>query len=562
MKRYIHRHIATLAAATTITFTGAAQNLSESVTVEGRYTPEVIQADRLPVAPSVISLKAPESNMTYDRTGVMADFAPDALSMSATGWRATKNYNNSRGYVDVRLGSWLNSSLSAGVNVFRSPDTQANVWLQHNSTSLWKAWNAGDMYYADADRRFRYDETIGADFCHHITDIGTISATLQYHLGYFNYYATHHGLAENGHYPAPTQTLNDVAARVAWKGETSQNVSYGAKADVRYFGYRSMYLPTIIENPMVTKGERESLVNLEANAAYHPAETAKIGIDVRYSGVFNQIGSNVNRMELLPAYSVAGNLFSVKVGANVAFVNTETGTRFRAAPDIMLGIRKGITSVSLSLGGGTYLRTMAWRHTMDYYANPSAGCYEAAYSPIDAKVALQFNPGGKWTFGVEGMWRATLDETSGGLYQLMLNGGLQNVATDIVSSRLHGMSIAINAGYEFSRFLRLNGRGTWQPQHGTVGILNGFDRPVFTAALSAESRPVDALTLRLDYNLRARRLLLPGNLSRINLGGAYRITERLSVSAEIDNLLNRHEDLFPGLPTEGLAATAGIQFVF
>ncbi len=124
-----------LAATAAVAGGASAQSLTESVTVEGRYTPEVIPADRLALLPVAIALTAPESPMTYDRKGVMANFRPDALSMPVTGWRARKIDDTSKGYIDLRLGSWLNSSLSAGYAVINDEDTRLNVYLQHNYTS-------------------------------------------------------------------------------------------------------------------------------------------------------------------------------------------------------------------------------------------------------------------------------------------------------------------------------------------------------------------------------------------------------------------------------------------
>ena len=120
----------------------------------------------------------------------------------------------------------------------------------------------------------------------------------------------------------------------------------------------------------------------------------------------------------------------------------------------------------------------------------------------------------------------------------------------------------MNAGYDFCRYFSLSGKASWQPQDGSKGVLNGFDRPEFTADLSAGSNPTDRLSLRLDYRLRARRLLLPGSLSRLGLSADYRITDRISAGVELDNLLNRHEEFLPGLPMEGFNALAGIQIVF
>lgn len=565
------RPIMALATTAVIAFTGSAQNLTETVTVEGKYTPEVIPADRLAILPNMMTLKAPESNMHYDRIGVNANFAPDALSMAATGWRASKAYDTSKGYLNLRVGSWLNSSLSAGFAPINNSNTRLNIYLQHNSTSLWKAWKGdAEAGIPAAAKRFRYDETLGANLSHKIKNAGTLDAQLQYHLGYFNYYGTGAIALKDGKIDAPTQTINDIFASARWTGTPKGRIQYGVNGDVRYFGYRSMYVYNVTDptssivastaSLAATKGERETKVDLGGDVAYSLTTNSKIGVDLLYSGVINSIGNNVNRIRFAPGYHVTNKKYTLHICADMAVV-ANGKTKFRIAPDVRFTYRNSYSALSATIGGGTYLRTLAWMHQMDYYANPWAGCYGATYSPIDMALAYQLNPGGKWTLGVEAGWRTVTDESFGGLYQAYLNGNLGGYE-GMESNKLHGFNLKFNGGYEFSRYFGIKGKFSWQPQHGNTGVLNGFDRPVVTVDISAESRPTDKLSLRLDYGLRAKRLLAAGNISRLNLGADYRITDKISVGAELNNLLNRHEMMLPDLPTEGFTAAAGVQIVF
>lgn len=563
MKTSIFRNITALAAVLTMSMGASAQNLSESVTVEGHYTPETIPADRLPILPATITLKAPESPMAYDRNGVAADFAPDALSMPATGWLTTKTYDQSKGYLRFRLGSWLNSSLSAGIIPIKNETTTVNAWLQHNSTSLWQAWKADEARRLPAaDKRERYDEAIGVTLSHTIDDAGTLSAGVKYHLGYFNYYTTITANMEDDHEKAPTQTLNDLYANVGWSGRATRNLTYRVRADVRHFAYRAAYtrINTSPVRFLYEKGERETTVNAGGDVAYALSSNSTLNAGLLYSGVLNSIGNDVNRLRFTPGYEVAERNYSLRLGVDLAVTGGQK-TRFRIAPDVSFSARSGMAAFSAKIGGGTHLRTLAWMHEMDYYSDPLAGCTRAAYSPLDASMALQLNPGGKWTLGIEGTWRTTLDETYGGTYQSYLDG-MASFRDSIPGNRIHGISIAINAGYDFGRYLSLKGRGSWQPQHGNAGFLNGFDRPTFTLDASAASQPIDRLSLTLSYRLRARRELLNGNISRLDLSAEYRITDRISAGAELRNLLNRHEEILPCLPLEGLNAAAGLQIVF
>lgn len=582
MKTSKFRHIFALAALCGTLPALHAQNLEESLTVEGKYTPEVIAADRLSASPSQIPLSAPVANLSFDRKGTMANFAPDALRMGATGWQTTGKFNTSRGYVDLRLGSWLNSSLSAGYAAINEPDTKLNIRLQHNSTSLWQAWKADydKGYPYAADKRFRYDETLGADFTHRFAGAGTLSADLQYHLGYFNYYGVRKGyltMDDNGEtkLSAPTQTLNDIYAHVGWTGSTGTPFSYGVDADVRYFGYRAAYVPT----PLTaigyefhkSSGMRETEINVGGNLGYSFSGTSRITVGLTYSGLMRSDVDNLNRVRLTPGYEYTSGNMTLHAGAELAIVSSGE-TRFRVAPDVRFTARSENVAFSAKIGGGTHLRTMAWRHQMDYYDSPQ-GYSNVAYTPLEAMLALQFNPGGKWAIGIEGLWRTTLDETFGGRYMEYLNvsdpysssfwwSGTLGFFGDGTTHRIHGFSIGVNAGYEFCRYFGVRGKANWQPQHGNSGILNGFDRAAITGTLTAESHPTEALDIYLDYNLRAKRLTGLGRISRLNLGADYRINEKMSVGIELDNLLNRHEYAMPYQPIEGFTAMGRVQILF
>lgn len=541
MKRNIYRFTAICLLALPAAGVGA-QNLDENVTVEGRYRPEYIPAERLPSLPATVTLAPPESRLDFDRRGIAADFAPDGLNMPPTGWRAQKRYDSSRGYLDASLGSWLNASLSAGYEAVRSDETNLRVWLQHCSTSLWQAWKnlcgAGD-----ADLRKRYDETIGADLRHKFGTYGTLEADLRYHLGYFNYYSAFGTGEEN----APTQTLNDISAALKWSAPLSEAFNWNAYADIRHFAYR--------------EGERETTLRAGGEASRQLSRKSRIGATLDYSGVFNSIGNNVGRLRLQPGYDLTDRNMNLHAGVEIALVDAAK-THFRIAPDLRFGYREGIVALSTGIGGGTQLRTLAWQHEMDYYANPYYGCTEATYSPIDANIGIRLNPGGEWTAGVDWRWRTTIDEAIGGWFMIPLIG-IYDDARALISPRLHGFSLAVNAGYEPSRYLALSVSGTWQPQHGNTGYLNGLDRAQLTLEASATSHPTDALELRLGYVLRAKRYLLPEkNFSRLDFRGSYRISDRTAVYAELHNILNRRQYLLPGVPLEGITAMAGFQISF
>lgn len=567
MKSRIYRYIA-LAVTVVPAAIASAQTLDESLTVEGTYRPNVIPADRLPLVPDLLQFSAPENRMQFDQSSVTADFAPDALTMPATEWRRLKNYSTTRGYLDFRLGSWLNSSLSAGYAPVRNETTTLNVWLQHNSTSLRESYkkdpDIGVMF--DGPRIFRYDETLGVDLSRVFNRAGRLNADVRYHLGYFNYYMAQTGIDEKDErYKSPSQTVNDMSVSLMWAGDKIGKFSYNLNADASYYAYRRDYYWHHLYQEYTheyefdqRKGQRETVVNVGGTGKYDlSGGKSSVELGILYSGVVNYIGDNVNRIQATPAYIHSFGNTSIRVGVNMAAVDS----KFRVAPDVRLTAATDKMAFTAALGGGTHLRTVAWRRIMDYYDDPAEGCVSAAYTPIEARLALQLNPGGRWTAGVEGLFRNTLNESGWGQYAEELSTHGKDFGYNRI--HIHGFSVAVNAGYEFCKAFALKAKAAWQPQHGNIGILNGFDRPAVTADLSATSNPIDKLSMRLDYQMRVKRQTVPwNNIHRLNFKADYRITDRITVGAELNNILNNKDEALPWVSLDPLNFAVGAQLTF
>lgn len=116
----------------------SAAQLHESISVEGKYVPEIIKVDRINTFPKPLKFSMAASPLEYEKSGVAAAFIPSMLAMPATGWNDTKEFSSNRGYLELGAGSWLNSTLSAGYRFVDNASTLAGIRLQHNSTSLWK----------------------------------------------------------------------------------------------------------------------------------------------------------------------------------------------------------------------------------------------------------------------------------------------------------------------------------------------------------------------------------------------------------------------------------------
>lgn len=560
---------------------------NQSIAVDGTYVPEIIPAERLGLYPQAVRFPMETTPLRYSLRGVPAQFTPQAQPLPASGWNDTRLFSRYPGYLDLGVGSWLNTTLSAGYRFIDTPATEAGVFLQHNSTSLWHP----RLAMSCRDRRaWRYDETIGVFASHDFGNAGRLGASLNYHLGNFNYYSwIPSGNTAKNRAADPSQTLNDAALRITWDSPHDR-LEWSAAAGVRYFGFRSLYLYTPEgDAPANVTGGRETHARLDGNIGYDIDGSSRIGADLEanvltYASVkdepqsFLKAPATYGTVSLTPAYTYSNNGFSLRAGArldltmNARDISGERSRTFRAAPDLKIDYSKGAVALFLHATGGTRLHTLAGEYSADYYTMPALLSTAPVYTPIDARAGIEAGPFAGFSAAIEGAYAVNLNLYAGGLYAAWLNEGapLPGRTYD-----LRGFQALLRLRYDAGRMFRIEAEGTVSPGSGTKGYFNGYDRARHTARVSAETNPWGRLRLRLEYDFRGHRdipfhpadgteLLTERlhNLSALNFGVFYGFTESLGIWGRADNLLNRHDAVFPGVPTQGIALSAGISWLF
>lgn len=560
----------------------ASGQYDQSIAVEGKYTPEYINHDRIGVFPTPLRFPLEKSSLQYSLSGTNADFLPTAVPIQATAWRAARTIPEYRGYLDLGIGSWLESTLSAGYRFIDSRTATLGIRLQHNSTSLWKP----EFTVLPDTKTERYDESIGLYGKRLFGDIGRLEGAVDYHIGNFNYYGfdPYFQLPDlTGDPKAPTQTLNDIAARIGWFSPASaEKLSWSVTAGVRYFGYRRFYTPAFAALYNSQTGGRETDFNIKGGVEYKFASPSSLGIDVNadilsyaksewkgpegLSGMLSDLDS-YGMVSLTPYYKFTRNLLNIQIGVRIdlafnAGPEDDRFSTFHIAPAVRLDYNAGAVKLFLHALGGTQLHTLASGYQQDYYQAPALTSTSPVYTPVDAKIGAAFGPFNGFHAGLDVAYRSSRNQYLGGYYQLYLNRELPYAG---IRTDLNGFSFGINAGYDAGRFFKIAGEARYQPQDGETGYFNGYDRPEWTAQISAETNPWSSLRFKLGYELRAMRLMDMGrlpNVSLLNFGASYGITDRLSVWLQADNLLNRKYWYMPGLPAPGILISAGIGLMF
>lgn len=598
----------------------AQQRLDESVAVDGRYKADVVRMERINTFPKRVRVTLTSSPLAYDETGVAADFTPTFTPMAPTGWQADRMLPNSRGYVDLALGSWLDANLSAGFHVLPADaPTTLDVRLQHNSTSLWRPELAPHL---KGSRRYDYDEAIGFDAGHTFEGVGRLSASAQYRLDCFNYYATLPWGAEPGKdFKAPTQTLNDVALRVAWSPlRKGSPFEWHVDAAYRYFGYRALYLPNF-GLPGLSKGRggRENHLQLSGRLSKEVAPGHHWDLGLRLDGLIYGKEEWINNpksythITLSPGYEGATGPWAWRLGVNLD-VSIGAGrvghdaTPLHFSPDVRGSWTSGFVTLHGSVTGGDRLRTLAAQSVYDPYGLPALWSSVPVYTPVCAAVGATLRPFGGMTIGAEWGYKVERNVEMGGWYQTLLNRGsgvkptfpgqgldLELRGRNVSGIDLHGGRLSVTAAYESSLW-SLAGDFSWQPQKGTLGWANGYDRPRYTASLRGSVRPMEPLRIEAGLDWRGHRAVYSyatpdwasimdsgsldpsdkdyadvkyplvcqrlRDLTDLHLSAAWAFTERIEAHIEGHNLLNRHVDALPGVPAMGITLSAGVSVQF
>lgn len=594
------------------------QELTGSVAVEGEYDPLVIETERLGEYPALYRFELPQLTLSYDVEGRATDFAPSLLAMGTTGWNTRRLAEAPRGYVDLRVGSYLNSCLDGAVWLLRDSVNTLTADLNYRSTSLFKTHGVPDGYTAPARRRL-YDGTLGLNYSRLVGSEGLFSSRVDYRLGYFNYYGCVTDLdnldpgaanTSGGDFRVPSQTLNQANLSVAYASSPSLLKGWHAEAAAGYTGYRRFIYPDYASGRQ-TKGDRETRLDIGGGYAFRLNRQSAFALDARANLLFyadrqleikgyeGDWRKDYGIISLTPAYRMQKGNVRLQAGVDLDFAFGAMGYEhgkdfggFHVAPDIRLDYRQRQFGFYLSATGGTTPVTLADMEKYDLYQLPVALSTCPVYSPVDARLGLCMGPYAGFSADLELRYAVAKGTPTGGWYQYILGtyppeidgwrayGDPQPVASAPYSYRLnlHGFALNLDLRYKLEGVVEASVKGAFTPQHARMGIFNGYDRPRFTLEADVAVYPVKKLRVDVGYDLRALRkvygmwnlsageeqltALRLRNLSLLKAKVAYRLMDTLDVYVLAENLLNRRVDMLPGLQCNGIAFSGGIYWEF
>lgn len=585
----------------------ALAQLNSSVNVEGEYQPLVIETQRLNTFPKGYRFELPPANLEFEYNGVVSDFRPSLLTMGVTGRLTDWPQKQRHGFVDFRMGSYLNTHLDAGYNIIADNRQTLSAGLHYVMSTLYRPSGVPDNFTPMPLKRL-YDGGLDLTYTRLFGEEGILRANLGYDAAYFNYYGTtlpkDYILFAGKEINIPTQTLNEVSADVDFTSSPSFIKGWHAGAAVNYLAYRRFYAPA--QTGSSVAGDRETELKINGGYAFNFAGQSAINLDANLDFIFynkrkedatiqsNYDPRNYSIVSLKPSYRYSNNAFSMQAGVNLDFSYDAMGAQpdkkfaaFHLAPDVEIAYKSdaGI-GIKLSATGGVTPSTLQLRKQFDRYQLPIVVTTLPVYSPLDAN--LSFNTGPFYGFDASVSLRYAIANNVplGGWYQAFL-GTYPRLSQYVDASTylspymksvdLKGLSVNLNLHYAFGTMVDIRFDATYTPQNGEKGIFNGFDRPRWILDASAEVRPIKKLKLQVGYGYRGVRncyswihsdtskeltaFRLP-DLTDLNAKITYSILDNLEIYCKGENLLNNRKDFLPGLQTEGVVVAGGIYFEF
>lgn len=568
--------------------------LTRQVYLEREYNPTLNEATKINTAPNIYAPKTQFGQPVILNTPPQVDFVNNKLGKVTSGdIRTDVPFFKQRFYLKGGAGSHGNIEGTAGVRALDSKTDKLDVSAIYSGTN-------GNVDYAHPTDLIKKTKAkysnLKADINYqHTFQPSVLSIRAGYKNMGYNYYGTPFG--ENsvlGDIDLESKQKVDIISFGAGLRSSDVNeglLKYEAKIGYTNFSSKYGYLP------LIEKGPKGGILEGDVNF-YTALGGGNIGVA---AGILNQSFSNkkdflqgeilyhsLTNFSASPYYKIEDVSWNVNLGINVNYVS-DVDSKFVVAPNITSQLHiDEVNTLYANITGGVNDNTYVEILNENRYASPLS---RVAFS----RTAFDINAGFK-----SGVVQNLEFEIFGGYKQVKddhLFAAL-SLVDPVLKTRTWsnlGMPVYsnINTGHA-GGLLRttliplttLSARLT-----GYFYNVNNYDkawgRPSFTVDITADVKPIDRLTLSLQYIMQAGRkgLILTGvnddltttvpavegltkrvvnmkNVNELDIYAEFELLKWLSVYGRVNNLLNQKYEQQLGYTLQGLNFLGGVSLKF
>lgn len=561
------------------------EELQKAIVVETDYQPELLKSTRLGTNPATLEEKQTKISLDYSDWAIPAKVDPLVVTQTVDDFAEKFKYSDKRGYATFGMGNYLNIVGNAGYRIVDKDNTQFGVWLQHNSTSgltdgLYKNINEAYKY----SRQYVIEDRVGLDFSN-VFSKGVLKAETSYHFDRFNYYGA--GLRTPGN---TRQMVNEFNINALWRGESvnDNQVSYYIGAEYNYFGNKFGFRNFCYDTGFFDEGLTENILNINGGAEFLLGGSDFAGADLAFQylgyrnlqgnvsgGIYetteNIGGKSFGMLSVTPYYSHRTDNMNLRIGAHVD-LSFDNGTFFRIAPDVRFDWEMSrMFSLYASATGGNEIHTFHNVAARNRYVNPSL-MLPTSYTLVDAEAGLNFGLFKGFTITPFVGFAVVRDAlvTAFTSADNNMNYPEPTAATTYQAVDMNGAKMGLKTAYNYSDKVEFKAAYTFAPQGTKSGYQLADNRPEHVVDAKLKVTPIRQLDLYVDYRFMGGRRVLNthyypmmgseqpatmmsettidlGTFSDLGFGAAYRFTDMFSAYCRLNNLLNRHQQLYYGM---------------
>lgn len=605
------RHIVIAATAVTAcAATVAAEDLRTEIEVDRTVVPVQRPATRLrTMSPVLVTPDVKRQTLSMSEYSAASDFAPTFNLLEPASYPALRSLSTYRGYASVGYFPGFNLGASAGYRFINSEKTRLGAWLQYNGSSY------NSHIAAGGDGRPTVSDntvTLGADFAQRFGKKSNLMIGVDY---------THAALSlPTDADPSQKQGINLADVKASW-WSTIGKLGYHANVGFSHTGLTkdiAFLSPASVSSRSLTAaGENRVTVALGTTGRLKSASSSWIGIELKadilhttdgmflnealtygswdfvgmtspvagvYMALTDYSGCTRGIYSAKPYFGFSGSDVHARIGLDVD-VSTGYSTRFHIAPDVMIDWNPASqVAVYARFTGGEEYNTLRSLYDVSPFA-PGINTYVNSYSPVKGRLGVVAGPFAGATAEVFAGYEATRDVpmpvvlSDVSFYNPDMMYPFIRDFNGFFSNNLSGWHAGVALSYRWRSRFEAKAGFRILPSSYSHGLAECHDRARYIATASVVFKPVEKLSLGLDYELRAgrkyyrfdrlddgmgyRRKAVPmSNVSCLDFNATYAITESFSAFVRAENLLCRRPELLPFYTAQGLHGLFGVSLKF
>lgn len=562
-------------------------NLKRELTLEREYDPSVQDANKVNTLPIIKQPEIKKTTIDYATQAVPTD--PDKeISVLPSGKVMTDIvYNKNKGYLNVGVGTYTNINGDLGYHILNTDKDQLNLFFSHRSSGGKREY----LQEKGTKQKVHLNDNLGGLNFMHYFDKATLKLGARYGYNAFNYFG----------YPIsnPVSSIPllvdsetkqiDQQIRLNAGVNSKEGASLGYLLDFDYTNFSHKYGLSKADD-----GIKENTISVKAGLNTPFGGNQLIGVDGKADFFSYSLPTlpatalivpefeNHAEITLSPYYKVEGDIWKIKLGANVMAITGDNDKLF-VSPNIAADVEIANKTVLYLKADGKIQSNSAYELSqMNRYINPWLAV-QPSRNWLDGIVGLKSGVAPGFWFDVFAGYKATNNDAFF-TQETILSGTENNFGnfSNVIGLDSKVLYFGGQLKYSYQSLFDFSLKGVFnnwdikESDNWTSGIVPDFEpygRPKTEITANIDVRPIDKLTVSAKYYLGSGRKTAQtvsydwqaidmDNINELNVTASYNLTSNVGIYGQLNNLLFQEYDLLYGYPAQGFNAMVGININF